>query len=45
MAQMNLSMKQKWTHGHREQLAVAKGEETGSRTDRSLELVDANYYI
>ena len=42
MAQMNLSTKQKQTHGQNT-LVVAKEEEMGWMG--SLGLVDANYYI
>ena len=46
MAQMKLSMKQKQTHGQREQTCGCQGEE-GERWGwlRILVLVDANYYI
>ena len=46
MIQMNLSMKWKKNHGHGEQTGVCQGG--GGLEEgwvRSLELVDANYYI
>ena len=36
MAQMNLSPKQKWTHRHRGQTCVAKGERGGSGMDEEF---------
>ena len=41
---MNLSTKQKQTHGHREQTCVCQGVGRAGWTG-SLGLVDANYYI
>ena len=43
MAQMNLFMKYKQTHRHREQICGCHREGVG--WTRSLGLVDANYYI
>ena len=46
MSQMSLSIKQKWTHGHRGQTRGCqrvKGKEEG--WTGSLGLVDASYYI
>ena len=45
MTQMNLPMKRKQMHRHREQTGAAKG--VGMREGRigSLGLADANYYI
>ena len=46
MAQMNLSTKQKQTHGHREQtFDCQKRGGKGTGCTESLGLVDANYYI
>ena len=42
---VNLSMKQKKTHGHGERLVVAKGREVGKGRLGSLGLADANYGI
>ena len=43
---MNLSMKQKQTHGHRKQNCGCQGGEGGGEGGtRSLGLVGANYYI
>ena len=43
---MNLSMKQKQTHRHREQTCGCQGEEgVGEGWTGSLGLVDANYYV
>ena len=36
MAQMNLSPEQKWTHRHRGQTCVAKGERGGSGMDEEF---------
>ena len=44
--QMNVSMKQKQTHRHREQTCGYQGEEgVGEGRIGSLGLADANYYI
>ena len=46
MTQMNLSMKQKHTHRHREQTCgCQKGGDMGEGWIGSLVLADANYYI
>ena len=46
MTQMNLSVKQKQTHRHREQTwGCQGGGETGEGWTGSLGLADANYYI
>ena len=42
---MNLSMKQKQTHGQREQTAAAEGERVEEGWIGSLGLADANDYI
>ena len=43
---MNLSTKQKHTHGHREQTCGCQGgREVGEGCTWNLRLVDANYYI
>ena len=43
---MNLYIKQKQTHSHREQICGCQGEgEEGKGWIKSLGLVDANYYI
>ena len=43
---MNLYIKQKQIHSHREQTCGCQGEEEeGKRWTNSLGLVDANYYI
>ena len=43
---MNLSMKQKQTHRHREQTCGCQGgREVGEGWIESLGLADANYYI
>ena len=39
---MNISMKQKWTHRHREQIRGAKGQEVREGKIESLGLADAN---
>ena len=43
MSQMNLSAKQKQTHGHGEQTCGCRGG--GSGMEGNLGLVDANYLI
>ena len=46
MTQMNLSMKQKWIHRHREQTCVCQGwGRAGEEWIGSLGLADASYYI
>ena len=45
MAQMNPSMKQKQTQGHRKQACDCQGEGGSGGKDWSLGLADANYYI
>ena len=46
MTQMNLPMKQKQTHGHREQTCGCQGGEgVGEGWIGSLGLADANHYI
>ena len=40
MTQMNLSMKQKQTHGHRKQICGCQGTGDWGRDGMSLELVD-----
>ena len=46
MTQMNLSMKQKQSHGHREQTGGCQGGgEVGEGWSGSLGFADANYYI
>ena len=42
---MNLSTEKKQTHGHGEQICVAKGDREAVRWTGSLGLVDANYCI
>ena len=42
---MNLSMKQKQTHGHREQTCGCQGGGVQKGRPGSLGLADANYYI
>ena len=41
---MNLSMKQKQTHGHREQTCGCQGGWGGEGGNGSLGLAEANYY-
>ena len=43
--QMNLSMKQRQTHGHREQTCHYQGERVGEGCIGSLGLGDANHYM
>ena len=45
MTQMNLSMKRKQTHRHREQTFGSQGEGGWEEWTRSLGLVDTNYFI
>ena len=45
MTQMNLSMKKKLIHRHREQTYGQRGGNVGEGWIGSLVLVDANYYI
>ena len=45
MAQMNLSTEEKQSHGHGEQICIAKGERDGLGWTGNLGLVDANYCI
>ena len=46
MTQMNLSMKQKQSHGNREQTGGCQGGgEVGEGWSGSLGFADANYYI
>ena len=45
MTQMNLSTKQKQTHGHGEPSCGAKGRSEDVGWMGSLGLIDANYYI
>ena len=45
MAQMYLSIKQKQTHRHGEQLVIAKSEGEGMGGTGSWGLVNANYYM
>ena len=40
MTQMNISMKQKWTHRHREQIRGAKGQEVREGKIESLGSAD-----
>ena len=43
MTQMNIPMKQKQTHRHREQACLSRGR--GMREDWEAGITDANYYI
>ena len=42
---MNLPMKQKQTHRHREQTCGSQGRWGGERKTGSLGLADVNYYV
>ena len=42
---MNLSTKQKQTHGHKEQICACQDGGEGAGWTGSLELIDANYFI
>ena len=44
MTQMNLSMKQKQTHTHREDFSLPRGRGVGEGWIGSMGLLDANYY-
>ena len=45
MTQMNLSIKQKQIHGHREDLRLPSERELGERWSGRLGLADVSYYI
>ena len=45
MTQMNITIKQKQTHKHREQICGCQGEEVGNGSIGSLGLANVSYYV